>query len=293
MNDTICAISTAVGVGAISIVRVSGDEAISIVNKICDKDLTKKKSHTINYGHIVDGNEVIDEVMISIMKAPKTFTREDIVEINCHGGISSTNKILELLLNNGARLAEPGVTNGYSTLASEGNYKNTYLIRAVKNNKNHLLYEHRINKKKVLDNNFTFILSELLNNCYDNNLVDYSEPTCLTIRPKLTKKYAIKTGSTNTDSLIVGYNKDYTLGTWVGYDNNINLKKEDTKVARNIWADTIENYLRDKEDKWFDKPKDVNAVLVNPLNGYLATNNSKRKKFIYYLKGTEPKTIDK
>lgn len=185
------------------------------------------------------------------------------------------------------------LTNGYSTLASEGNYKNTYLIRAVKNNKNHLLYEHRINKKKVLDNNFTFILSELLNNCYDNNLVDYSEPTCLTIRPKLTKKYAIKTGSTNTDSLIVGYNKDYTLGTWVGYDNNINLKKEDTKVARNIWADTIENYLRDKEDKWFDKPKDVNAVLVNPLNGYLATNNSKRKKFIYYLKGTEPKTIDK
>ena len=108
MNDTICAISTAVGVGAISIVRVSGDEAISIVNKICDKDLTKKASHTINYSHIVDGNEVIDEVMISIMKAPKTFTREDIVEINCHGGISSTNKILELLLNNGARLAEPG-----------------------------------------------------------------------------------------------------------------------------------------------------------------------------------------
>ena len=108
MNDTICAISTAVGVGAISIVRVSGDEAISIVNKICDKDLTKKASHTINYGHIVDGNEIIDEVMISIMKAPKTFTRENIVEINCHGGISSTNKILELLLNNGARLAEPG-----------------------------------------------------------------------------------------------------------------------------------------------------------------------------------------
>ena len=108
MNDTICAISTAVGVGAISIVRVSGDEAVNIVNKIFDKDLTKKKSHTINYGHIVDGKEVIDEVMVSIMKAPKTFTREDIVEINCHGGISSTNKILELLLNNGARLAEPG-----------------------------------------------------------------------------------------------------------------------------------------------------------------------------------------
>ncbi|MBR4830385.1 MAG: tRNA uridine-5-carboxymethylaminomethyl(34) synthesis GTPase MnmE [Bacilli bacterium] len=108
MNDTICAISTAVGIGAISIVRVSGDEAIDIVNKIYDRDLSKMDSHTINYGHIVDGKEVIDEVMVSLMKAPKTFTKEDIVEINCHGGISATNKVLELLLNNGARLAEPG-----------------------------------------------------------------------------------------------------------------------------------------------------------------------------------------
>jgi tRNA modification GTPase len=108
MNDTICAISTAVGVGAISIIRVSGEDAITIVNKIFDRDLTKFDSHTINYGHIVDKDEVIDEVMVSIMKAPKTYTMEDIVEINSHGGISSTNKILELLLDNGARLAEPG-----------------------------------------------------------------------------------------------------------------------------------------------------------------------------------------
>jgi len=108
MDDTICAISTATGVGAISIVRISGEDAISIVNNIFDKDLTKKESHTINYGHIVDNGEVIDEVMVSIMRAPKTFTMEDVVEINCHGGISATNKVLELLLNGGARLAEPG-----------------------------------------------------------------------------------------------------------------------------------------------------------------------------------------
>ena len=108
MNDTICAISTAVGIGAISIVRISGDEAINIVNRIFDKDLTKIKSHTINYGHIMENGEIIDEVMVSLMKAPKTFTREDIIEINCHGGVATTNKVLELLLNNGARLAEPG-----------------------------------------------------------------------------------------------------------------------------------------------------------------------------------------
>lgn len=108
MNDTICAISTALGVGAISIIRVSGDDAIDIVNKIFEKDLTKKESHTINYGHIVYKGEIIDEVMVSIMKSPKTFTKEDIVEINSHGGVAVTNKVLEILLLEGARLAEPG-----------------------------------------------------------------------------------------------------------------------------------------------------------------------------------------
>lgn len=109
MEDTIAAISTALGVGAISIIRVSGNEAINIVNKITKfKKLDKVNSHTINYDYIVENNKIIDEVLISVMKAPKTFTKEDIVEINCHGGIATTNKVLELLLTNGCRLAEPG-----------------------------------------------------------------------------------------------------------------------------------------------------------------------------------------
>ena len=84
MEDTIAAISTALGVGAISIIRISGTEAIEIVNKIFDKDLSKVKSHTIHYGHIKDNNKIIDEVLVSVMLAPKTFTTENIVEINCH-----------------------------------------------------------------------------------------------------------------------------------------------------------------------------------------------------------------
>ena len=109
MNDTIAAISTTLGVGAISIIRVSGNDAIKIVNKIFKgKNLEKVETHTINYGHIVDKDEIIDEVLVSVMKSPKTFTTEDVVEINCHGGISTTNKVLELVLNNGAILAEPG-----------------------------------------------------------------------------------------------------------------------------------------------------------------------------------------
>lgn len=109
MNSTICAISTSLGVGAISIIRVSGAESIKIVNNIFDgKDLTKVPTHTIHYGHIVYNNEIIDEVLVSVMRAPKTFTMEDIVEINSHGGPATTNKILELLLLNGCDQAEPG-----------------------------------------------------------------------------------------------------------------------------------------------------------------------------------------
>lgn len=109
MEDTIAAISTSLGVGAISIIRLSGKEAINIVNSIFNqKDLTKVKTHTINYGFIIDNEEEIDEVLVSVMRKPKTFTMEDIVEINCHGGIATTTKILELVIDHGARLAEPG-----------------------------------------------------------------------------------------------------------------------------------------------------------------------------------------
>ena len=109
MEDTICAISTASGVGAISIVRVSGEKAVDIVSKIFKgTDLHKVKTHTIHYGFIYDNKEKIDEVLVSVMLAPRTYTKEDIIEINSHGGINTTNKILELLLENGCRLAEPG-----------------------------------------------------------------------------------------------------------------------------------------------------------------------------------------
>ncbi len=109
MENTIVGISTALGIGAISIIRVSGSEAIKIVNKIFKgPDLTKVSSHTINYGKIIDSNKIIDEVLVTVMYGPKTFTAENVVEINCHGGIATTNKVLELLLINGCVLAKPG-----------------------------------------------------------------------------------------------------------------------------------------------------------------------------------------
>lgn len=112
--DTIAAISTPMGEGAIAIVRLSGEEAVQITDKIFQspngKKLSEVKTHTIHYGHLIDPktDEVVEEVMVSLMRGPKTFTREDVVEINCHGGIVSVNRVLQLVLRNGARLAEPG-----------------------------------------------------------------------------------------------------------------------------------------------------------------------------------------
>ncbi|MBG9211307.1 tRNA uridine-5-carboxymethylaminomethyl(34) synthesis GTPase MnmE [Mammaliicoccus sciuri] len=110
--DTITSISTPMGEGAIAIVRLSGPDALNIANRIYKgkKQISEVASHTINYGHIIDPetDEVVEEVMVAVMKAPKTFTREDIVEINCHGGLVTVNRVLELTLSNGARMAEPG-----------------------------------------------------------------------------------------------------------------------------------------------------------------------------------------
>lgn len=112
-TDTIAAIATAVSDSGIGIIRISGDDAIEIADSVYrskdhKKKLTKVESHTIHYGFIYDGDELIDEVMVVVMKAPKTYTRENVVEIDCHGGILVMNKILDTILKNGCRLAEPG-----------------------------------------------------------------------------------------------------------------------------------------------------------------------------------------
>lgn len=110
--DTIAGVATPMGEGGIAVIRVSGDDAISIVDKIYrgKNKLSTVDSHTIHYGTLVDpvANEQVEEVLVSVMKAPRTFTREDVVEINCHGGLISVEKVLDLVLEHGARLAEPG-----------------------------------------------------------------------------------------------------------------------------------------------------------------------------------------
>ena len=156
MDDTICAVATPTGIGGISIIRVSGNDSINIVNKIFKgKDLTKVKSHTLTYGFITQNEEKIDEVLVSVMKAPKTYTKENIVEINTHGGISTVNKVLEILVENGVRLAEPGeftkraFLNGRITLIE---------AKAVSD----LIFAKTESSRKLSMNSLTGNLTELL-----------------------------------------------------------------------------------------------------------------------------------
>ena len=179
MEDTIAAISTALGVGAISVVRLSGSEAIQIVNKIFKgKDLTKVKTHTIHYGKVVEHGKEIDEVLVSVMKAPHTYTSEDIVEINCHGGIATTNKILELVLENGCRLARPGefterrFLNGKIDLIQAQGIKD--LIDATSDEKRALAMNQLSGKvSSMIENLRQEILENILANIEVN--IDYPE----------------------------------------------------------------------------------------------------------------------
>ena len=178
--------------------------------------------------------------------------------------------------------------SAYSSLANSGSTINGHLIRRVEDGNGDVIYEYKEKKEKVLNESYTYILNELLANTYDYNLKSYTSPTCLSVAPKLTKKYAVKSGTTDYDLWTVGYNPDIIVGVWTGYDDNRKLASNELKYSKNIWADTIEGYLREKDASWYEKPNNVVGVLTDMNTGEVATNDSKLKKILYYIKGTEP-----
>ena len=150
-TDTIAAIATGMSNAGISIIRISGDDVLSLIDKLYrskkgSKILSKEDSHTIHYGYIVDGDEIIDEVMVAIMRAPATYTREDVVEINCHGGIVVTRKVLELVLRNGARIAEPGEFTKRAFLNGRIDLSQAEAISDIIQAKNELALKNSVNQ---------------------------------------------------------------------------------------------------------------------------------------------------
>lgn len=177
---------------------------------------------------------------------------------------------------------------GYTTLANEGDKTQLHLIKKIEKINGTVLYEHKPQKVNVLNKNITFIINDLLTTSYDYNMVDYAYPTCIAIAPKITKKYALKSGSTDYDTWAIGYNKEVLVGVWNGYDKDQPLMTDDKILSRRIWVDTIEQYMKDKEDAWYKIPNNVVGMLIDPVSGEIANEQSKKKRILYYIKGTEP-----
>lgn len=180
------------------------------------------------------------------------------------------------------------LANAYSSFANNGYKVNGYFIEKVEDVKGNILYQRNNKSENILNKSLVYILNDLLTCTYDKSFIDYNYPTAYSISPKIKHKLALKSGTTNTDSMIVGYNKDLLTAVWVGYDNNKLLDTKDFKYSKNIWVDTIEACLEGKEDSWYDKPNNVVGVLVNPITGLPSKENDKNKRILYYVKGTEP-----
>lgn len=179
------------------------------------------------------------------------------------------------------------MTSSYSVFANNGYKIKPHLIEKIVDMNGKVLYEFNEEKKLILNQSTTYIMNELLSNCYNNVFVDYNYPTCINIASKVTNKYAIKTGTTDTDHLIFGYNPEIVLGIWSGYDNNDDTYPEVSTNIKLAWIDTIENYFKKNKATWYKKPENIVGVPVNPITGELNTN---KNTILYYIKGTEPTT---
>lgn len=177
--------------------------------------------------------------------------------------------------------------SGYTTFASGGYQKELYFIEKIEDIDGNVLYEHEDLNRLVINPNYTYILNEMMTSTTNDAYVDYTTPTALNIASTLTHKYALKTGSTNTDYWIVGYNPDRLMMMWMGYDNNKEVNGNVRNNAKKIWALTIEESLNSINTTWYETPKNVVAIPLDAVTGK-TTNNQNKVALYYYVKGTEP-----
>ena len=176
----------------------------------------------------------------------------------------------------------------YNTLANYGIYKDLYFIEKVEDYEGNLIYKHKSESKDVLNKDNVFIINEMLTNTYNASFIDYQSPTIISLNSRLTKKYAIKSGTTDNDYLVIGYNPDVLMFVWAGSDYNGAVPKAYSSKIKNIWCDNVEEYLKDKESSWYTPSDNIIAVPLDPISGKVAESN---KNILYYFKrGTEPIT---
>lgn len=187
------------------------------------------------------------------------------------------------------------MTSAYSTLANLGYRVKPHLISKIEDMNGNILYENKDEKEAVLNSSLAFIMNENLTSTYNYNFIDYNYPTCHDITSTLSHKYSIKTGTTDSDHLVFGYNSKIVVGMWSGYDDNKDSELSNGRELRYMWRDIVEEYLKDEDSNntWYKIPDNVVGVLVDPITGIPATKETKKPTMFYYIKGTEPTFNDK
>ena len=205
-------------------------------------------------------------------------------------GISSNMSAIPSLALGTKEISLMEMVCGYGAFASQGYKVDSHFIKRVEDSKGNIIYEYKEEKDLILNPSLTYILSEMLTSTYDTAFISYNYPTLISLLPKITHKYSIKTGTTDSDMLIIGYNKNAVLGIWTGYDDNRKIDANDYYLHKDVWIDTMETYLKDKDNSWYSVPSNIVGVLVDPITGMLAKEDTKNSKMFYFIKGTEPTT---
>ena len=177
--------------------------------------------------------------------------------------------------------------NGYNTFATGGYKKNIYFINKIEDKNGNIIYEHQNENNLVLNPNYVYILNEMLTSTTNSAFIDYNTPTALNIASKLKKKYAFKTGTTDTDYWAVGYNKDILMVIWTGYDDNSNIELKVGNEVKNVWANVVTYLQNDENNSWYDMPNNVIGLPLDSISGK-PTNDTNHMTMFYYLKGSEP-----
>lgn len=213
---------------------------------------------------------------------------ETLVNLLKRIGITSNLNAIPSLALGSEEISLIDMVTAYSSFANLGYKVEPHLIRKVEDMNGNVLYENKDIKENILNSSLAYIMNENLTSTYNYNFIDYNYPTCYDLTSTLTNKYSIKTGTTDADHLVFGYNANLVVGLWSGYDDNSPSEIYNGKELRHMWRDIVENYLKEKKVNWYTVPENVVGTLVDPINGKLATKKTKKPTMFYYIKGTEP-----
>ena len=245
-----------------------------------------------NYGSIYANKEITMAEAIAVsdnvyaVKTNMFLGASKLVETASKVGIEAQLEPVASLALGTKEMSVLDLARGYTTFATGGYKEDIGFIRKIVDSEGNILYEKEEAKELVLNMNYNYILTEMLTGTTNSRFKDYANPTALTIASKLSRKYAIKTGTTDTDFWIAGYNPDIVMVTWVGMDDNSPLSASDSYISKNIWAETVEDILADTEEHWYETPLNVVGVVLDAVSG-IPTNDTSKATLYYFVKGTE------